>query len=190
MIASLEGSVTHIAEDHVVVSVSGVGFKIATTSQVRKSLDLFSTVFLFTYLLVREDALTLFGFLDIEERDMFVLLIGVTGVGPKTALSILSSLSIERIQKAVIQEQPELFDGVTGVGKKTAQSIVLNLQGKIGKGLLSSLSPMKDVDNDVISALTGLGYSVIEAQTAIQLIPKDAPLDLEDRLRIALQHLA
>jgi len=189
MIASLEGTVTHIAEDHVVISVSGVGFKILTTSQVRKSLDLFSTIVFYTHLLVREDALTLIGFLEAEERDMFVQLIGVTGVGPKTAISIISSMSIDRIQKAVIQNQPDLFDGVTGVGKKTAQSIVLNLQGKIGKGITGTFMPIKDVDNDVISALTGLGYSVIEAQTAIQLIPKETPSDLETRIRIALQQL-
>jgi Holliday junction DNA helicase RuvA len=189
MIASIEGNVTHIAEDHIVVSVSGVGFKILSTPQVRKSLDLFSKIVFYTFLLVREDALTLFGFLDVEERDMFVQLIGVSGVGPKTALSIISSMSTEKIQKAVIQNQPELFDGVTGVGKKTAQSIVLNLQGKLEKGLVGSLMPMKDIDNDVISALTGLGYSVIEAQSAIQLIPKETPSDLETRIRIALQQL-
>lgn len=190
MIASLEGTVTNIGDDHVVVSVSGVGFKVYTTPKIRSSVDLFAPIALHTYLVVREEALTLFGFLTTEERDMFVLLIGVSGIGPKTGLNIIATLSLETIRRAVVQEEPALFDNVVGVGKKTAQSIVLNLQGKLGKSLPGEFIPIKDVDADVISALTGLGYSIIEAQSAIQLIPKDAPSDLESRLRIALQQLA
>ena len=189
MIASLEGNLSYIGDDHIVVSVSGVGFKVFTTNPLRKVVELFKPIALHTYLVVREDALSLFGFGEVEERDMFVQLIGVSGVGPKTALNIISTMSLDLIKRAVIQDQPALFDNVVGVGKKTAQSIVLNLQGKIGKTGFESYSPIKDVDADVISALTGLGYSIIEAQSAIQLIPKDAPTDLESRIRIALQQL-
>ena len=189
MIASLEGNVSYISDDHIVVTVAGVGFKVLTTMQLRKSIELFKPIALHTYLVVREDALTLFGFVDVDERDMFVQLIGVNGVGPKTGLNILSTMSLEMIKRAVIQEQPALFDNVVGVGKKTAQSIVLNLQGKIGKTDSGFYNPIKDVDADVISALTSLGYSIIEAQSAIQLIPKDAPTDLESRIRISLQQL-
>jgi len=189
MIASLEGNISYIGDDHIVIAVSGVGFKVLVPMQLKKSVELFKQVALHTYLVVREDALTLFGFIEVEERDMFVQLISVTGVGPKTALNIISTMSLEMIKRAVIQDQPGLFDNVVGVGKKTAQSIVLHLQGKLGKTEFGLINPIKDVDADVISALTGLGYSIIEAQAAIQMIPKDAPTDLENRIRIALQQL-
>jgi Holliday junction DNA helicase RuvA len=190
MIASLEGSIAFVGDDHIVVSVSGVGFKVFTPVDIRKSCELFKPIALHTYLVVREDALTLFGFLEPEERDMFVLLLGVSGVGPKTALNVISTISLETIKRAVVQDQPGLFDNVVGVGKKSAQNIVLSLQGKLGKASFGTASLLKDVDADVVSALTGLGYSIIEAQSAIQMIPKDAPEDLESRIRIALQFLA
>jgi Holliday junction DNA helicase RuvA len=190
MIASLEGTISYIGEDYLVVSVSGVGFKVFTPVETRKTSELFSQTLLHTYLVVREDALTLYGFSETEERDMFVQLIGVSGIGPKTALNIISSLSLELISKAIILEQPELFGKVVGVGKKTAQNIVLTLQGKLTKTTFGFQNPIKDVDADVISALTGLGYSIIEAQSAVQLIPREAPKDLESRIRIALQQLA
>lgn len=189
MIASLEGNITHIGDDFIVVTVSGIGFKVFTPMELRKTRELFSSIVLQTYLVVREDALTLYGFSEIEERDMFINLLSVSGVGPRTALNIISTLSLEMIQKAVVLEQPELFGKVTGVGKKTAQSIVLSLHSKVSKGNIGIQNPIKDVDADVISALTGLGYSIIEAQSAIQMIPKDAPIDIESRLRIALQQL-
>lgn len=189
MIASLEGNVSYVGDDYIVVTVSGVGFKVLTPMQLRKTIELFKPIALHTYLVVREDALTLFGFMEAEERDMFVQLINVNGVGPKTGLNILSTMSLDMIRRAIVQDQPALFDNVVGVGKKTAQSIVLNMQGKIGKDPSNLYNPIKDVDADVISALTGLGYSIIEAQSAIQLIPKDAPTDLESRIRIALQQL-
>lgn len=190
MIASLEGTVTYIGDDYIVLTVSGVGFKVFTPVEIRKTAELFSQIVLHTHLVVREDALTLFGFYEIEERDMFVQLIGVSGIGPKTGLNIISSLSLEMITKAIVLDQPGLFDKVVGVGKKTAQNIVLSLQGKLSKTSFGFQNPIKDIDADVISALTGLGYSIIEAQSAVQMIPKDAPNDLESRIRIALQQLA
>lgn len=190
MIASVEGTITFIGEDSIVVSVAGVGFKVFTPLEIRRTSELFSQIVLHTHLVVREDALTLYGFSETEERDMFVQLIGVSGVGPKTALNIISSLSLELITKAIVLEQPDLFGKVVGVGKKTAQNIVLTLQGKLTKTAFGFQNPIKDVDADVISALTGLGYSIIEAQSAVQMIPRDAPKDLESRIRIALQQLA
>lgn len=189
MIASLEGTITNIGDDYIVVSVNGVGFKVFTPLELRKNSELFSTIALHTFLVVREDALSLYGFSEVEERDMFINLISVSGVGPRTGLNIISTLSLDLIQKAIVFEQPELFDKVSGVGKKTAQNIVLSLQSKLSKTNFGYQNPIKDIDADVISALTGLGYSIIEAQSAIQMIPKDAPKDLESRLRIALQQL-
>ena len=119
-----------------------------------------------------------------------MLLLSVSGIGPRTALAAVSSTSLEVIKKAVINEQPELLSHIPGVGKKTARSIILQLQGKlagersIGRGLDS------DVDSDVIAALTGLGYSIVEAQTAIQMMPDDTPKDLETRVRTALKYFS
>ena len=190
MIASIEGNLTFVCSEFIVVNVGGIGFKVMCPSALMRSVELFKPILLHTYLVVREDSLTLFGFEHIEERDMFILMIGVPGIGPKTALNIVSTLSLEMINKAVLQEQPELFSNVIGVGKKSAQSIILNLQGKLIRGASPIFGITKEVDTDIVAALTNLGYSLIEAQTAIQLIPKDAPTDLESRLRIALQQLS
>jgi holliday junction DNA helicase RuvA len=190
MIASIEGNVSQILEDSVIVNVSGIGFRVFVTSNVCRNAEIHKPLFLHTYLVVREESLTLFGFDSLEERDMFVMLLSASGVGPRTALAILSTLSMEIISNAIIQEQPDVFGRVSGVGKKTAQSIILQLHGKVKKGEVSSTQPMKDVDGDVISALTSLGYSVVEAQAALQMIPKDAPDDLETRLRLALQYFS
>jgi Holliday junction DNA helicase RuvA len=190
MIASIEGNVSQILEDSIVVNVSGIGFRVFVPSNVSRDVELHHVIALFTYLVVKEDALTLFGFESIEERDMFVMLLGANGVGPRTALAILSTLSLDIVSNAVIQEQPDVFSRVSGVGKKTAQSIVLQLQGKVKKGSTSPLSAIRDVDSDVIDALTSLGYSVVEAQTALQMIPKDAPEDIESRIRLALQYFS
>jgi Holliday junction DNA helicase RuvA len=111
----------------------------------------------------------------------------VDGVGPKVALSVLSTLSVDAVQRAVFNEQDDVLSRVPGVGKKTAQKIVLHLKDRMKPmGGLEKVAMMSDADAEVLAALTALGYSVIEAQTAIQSIPKDAPDDVEERLRIAL----
>ncbi|MHC1740970.1 MAG: Holliday junction branch migration protein RuvA [Anaerolineaceae bacterium] len=190
MIASLEGTIHQILDDSLVINVGGVGFRVFVPKNVCKESELYKNRSLFTHLVVREDALTLFGFETIEERDLFVLLLGANGVGPRTGLAILSSMSVGLIRKAVIADEADLFTRVPGVGKKTAQSIVLQLQGKI-KGEMPEMDhATRDIDTEVMDALTGLGYSVVEAQTAIQMIPKDAGKDLETRLRLALQYFS
>jgi holliday junction DNA helicase RuvA len=190
MIASIEGNVSQILEDSVIVTVGGLGFRVFIPTSIRKNIEPHKTIALHTYLVVREDALVLYGFETIEERDMFVLLLGASGVGPRTALAIISTVTLEMIANAVIQEQPEIFSRVTGVGKKTAQSIILQLQGKIHKGSISTITAMDDIDADVIAALTSLGYSIVEAQAALQMIPKDTEKDLETRVRIALRYFS
>ncbi|MGB9896804.1 Holliday junction branch migration protein RuvA, partial [Thermanaerothrix sp.] len=118
-------------------------------------------------------------------------LLGVNGVGPRLALAILSALSVGLIQQAVHGEQPDLLARVPGVGRKTAQKIILYLQDKIGREeSFTGLAAFSEVDHQVLEALTHLGYSVVEAQAALQSIPRDAPADVEERLRLALQHLA
>ncbi len=190
MIAYLEGEVIGIGEDSLVVRVGGIGLKVFVPTENRTSARLGETEGLFTHLVVREDSLTLFGFTSQEECAFFNLLLGVNGVGPRTALAILSSLTVETMRRAVLSEMPDIFARVSGVGKKTAQKIILYLQGKVGTGVVLEGMPALDVDSQIIDALTALGYSIVEAQTALQSLPKDAPRDLEARLRLALQYFS
>jgi Holliday junction DNA helicase RuvA len=146
-------------------------------------------IFLFTHLVVREDALTLYGFESQADRDLFNILLGVDGVGPKVALSVLSTLTIDAVQRAVFADEGELLSRVPGVGKKTAQKMALHLKDKLKPtDALARVAALADYDSEVLAALTALGYSVVEAQAAIQSLPKDAPKDVEERLRVALQY--
>ncbi len=191
MIAALRGEVISRGEDYLVVETGGVGFKVFTTQDIAMRDVVGDPVFLHTYLVVREDALALYGFETEELRDLFALLLGVNGVGSRIALAILSSMSPDAIRRSVLSEQPDLFARVSGVGKKTAQKIILYLQGKVGSELTVSVEPGTiEVDAQVLDALTGLGYSIVEAQAAIQSIPRGSASDVETRLRLALQYFS
>jgi holliday junction DNA helicase RuvA len=190
MIASIHGEITAEGEDNLVIQVGGLGFRVFVPAKLCTSGQLGNRIFLHTYLVVREDALTLYGFEAEEERDYFILLLGANGVGPRTALAILSTLSVDVIRRAVLSEQADVFARVSGVGKKTAQKILLHMQGKVGAVSGITGVPAIDVDTEVLDALTGLGYSVIEAQAALQSMPRDAPLEVETRLRLALQYFS
>lgn len=190
MIASVHGKVTGIGENSIVVEVGGVGLRVFVPGGVFEGAQLNDMIFLHTYLVVRQDALVLYGFEREEEREFFLLLLAVSGIGPRTAMAILSTLSLDTIRSAVIHEQPDVFARVSGVSRKTGQKILVYLQDKVGKeaplGALTAL----DADTEVVEALTTLGYSVVEAQSALQSLPKDAPEDVEGRLRLALQYFS
>jgi holliday junction DNA helicase RuvA len=193
MIASLRGTLLHIQQpSFLVVEVGGVGFKVSVPASVFDELDgIGRVVFLHTYLMVREDALNLYGFSTEEQRALFELLLTVQGVGPRLALSVLSTLSLDVLRNAVAQEQAEVLDRVPGVGRKTAEKIVFALKDKLGAAAgLGALAPVSDVDTEVMGALTALGYSVVEAQAALQSIPKGQGPDVEDRIRLALQYFS
>jgi Holliday junction DNA helicase RuvA len=193
MIASLRGTVLTIQHpSFLVVEVGGVGFKVFVPASVFDDLDgVGRNIFLHTYLIVREDALTLYGFSSEEQRTLFELLLTVQGVGPRLGLAVLSSLSLDVLRSAVAQEQAEVLDRVPGVGRKTAEKIVFALKDKLGAGAgLGVLAPVSDVDTEVLGAMTALGYSVVEAQAALQNIPKGQGKDVEDRIRLALQYFS
>ncbi|MDL1899532.1 Holliday junction branch migration protein RuvA [Anaerolineae bacterium CFX9] len=190
MIASLSGQVTHIGFDHLVVVVGGVGFKVYVPFNTVPA-ALGDSISLFTLLIVREDALTLYGFGTTHEREIFERLISVNGVGPRIALAILGTMSIERLTTAVASGQHEALTRVPGIGKKTAEKIVFELRDKLtgADGLIPAASGgLSDINKDVMDALTSFGYSVSEAQAAIKSIPLDTPDDFEERLRRALQY--
>ena len=191
MIASLRGQVQEISTDHVVVEVAGVGILVYIPRPVRDSLHLGSNAFLYTHLVVREDSLSLFGFDTKETCEYFILLLGVNGIGPRLALAVLSTLTPEAIRRAVFHEQAEVFTRVPGIGKRTAQKTLLHLQDRIqAEPGIEPISTISDVDSEVLSALTTLGYSVVEAQAALQTIPRDTPQDIETRLKLALQYFS
>jgi holliday junction DNA helicase RuvA len=188
MIASVQGRVAAMEDDSVVVVVGGVGLKIFVPYSSREKLTLEHEAFLHTQLIVREDALTLYGFATISERELFNILNTVNGVGPRMALSILSTLSVDNLRNAILSERADVLTRVPGVGKKTAQKIALELKDKLGAGLDSApIMAFEDVNADVLDTLIALGYSIVEAQRAIQSLPADAPKNVEDRVRLALQ---
>ena len=189
MIATLRGEVTQIEENALIVEVGGVGLRVFVPAPLREKLHPGEIILLHTHLAVREDALSLYGFETVDDRRLFNLLLGVDGVGPKVALSVLSTLNIDTVQRAVFNEQDEILSRVPGVGKKTSQKIILYLHDRLKPaGGLQAVASMSDADAEVLAALTALGYSVVEAQSALQALPKDAPEDVEARLRLALQY--
>ncbi len=192
MIASIQGTVAEKSADALVIAVNGIGYKVfAPHSTLEKSL-LDGEVFLHTQLIVREDSLTLYGFVSTGERDLFATLLTISGVGPRVALSILSTMSIDNLRNAVASDRPELLTRVPGIGKKTAQKILFELKDKLPTGL--DTIPVGGLDDDtttdVIDTLVALGYSIVEAQSAVQSIPPDAPENVEERVRLALQYFS
>lgn len=191
MIASINGRVADRRDDSLVIEVGGVGLEIYAPAEICRQAEVGKPLSLQTYLVVRENELSLYGFSTREEREFFTLLLGVNGVGPRLALAVLSALTPNAIRRAVFSEQPELFNRVSGVGKTTAQKIMLHLKNKI-KDVdgLEAAAALDDLDTEVIGGLTALGYSIVEAQAAMQSIPKEAPRDLETRLRLALAYFS
>ena len=189
MISSLGGRVTHIGENYLTLEISGVGFKVHAPRPFLAEAHVGQVLSMHTYLVVRENELSLYGFPTMEARDAFLLLLGVERVGPKMALSILSNVTVANLRAAVLGGQSAVLARVSGVGPKTAQKIVLHLGDRFipgeGDGQITALQVG---DEDVLEALTGLGYSVVEAQAALQSLPKEAPAELEERLKLALRY--
>lgn len=189
MIASIQGKISATESDHVVIVVNGIGYRVFVPEPA--GFDHHGDIFLHTTLIVREDSLTLYGFETIDEREIFDILLKVNGVGPRLALAILSTMTADNLRNAVLTERAELLTRVPGVGKKTAQKIVLELKDKLPGGLDAiPITGFSDVNTEVMDALVALGYSIVEAQTALQSLPKDAPDTVEDRVRMALQYFA
>lgn len=191
MIASLNGTIIQKETGSLVVEVGGVGLQVHVPASLSEGVHLGERIHLSTYLVVRQDALTLYGFESLDGREIFTQLLTVNGVGPRVAMSILSALDPDTIRRAVFHEQIDLLSRVPGVGKKTAQKIMLQLHDRMktieGLGAIAAIS---ETDTEVLDALTSLGYSVVEAQAAIQHIPAGSPDEVEERLRLALSYFA
>lgn len=176
MISTLRGTVLAASSDRVIVEVGGVGFAVAVTTTTAAQLRVGEETFLFTHLVVREDAMLLFGFSSADELDVFTLLIGVTGVGPKSALGVLGHLSISQIAEAIAAEDEAPFRRVSGIGPKTAKLIAVQLQGKIASPAVPAASPVvaPEVAEQVRTALVGLGWPERVAQDALDAVVASA----------------
>ena len=192
MISRLRGTPAGRTPDGLVLDVGGVGYLVAATpSALRRAADA-SEVTLETYLHVREDALQLYGFAEPAERELFLHLLGVTGIGPKVALAVVSSAPPSELRRAIALRDPARFQAIPGIGKKTAERIVLELEEKLGS---EDVVPLQAVTTEPTSshvvardALVELGYSVIEAEQA--LARTDPDLSAEERVREALRSAA
>lgn len=191
MIATITGEISQVFEGQVVLNVGGLGFLVNLTDETCLGCRPGMKKAFHTYLVVREDQLSLYGFATMEARDLFIHLISVAGIGPRTGLAVLSTLTPDVIRRAITADQPEIFIRVPGIGKKTAQKIILDLQGQIQPlEPLEAASKMDEIDLEVMEALTALGYSIVEAQVALQSLSKDEDANAETRLRKALQYFS
>jgi Holliday junction DNA helicase RuvA len=190
MIATLRGKVLERGSGSIVIDVGGVGYLLAATSAaIRMAVPDGEEVTLVTHLHVREDALILFGFASTAERDLFELLLGVSGVGPKAALAIVSGYAPDQIRRAIVTSDHALFTSITGVGRKTAERVVIDLKDKVGSLPAAQVqdaadSPPADGHTAARDGLVGLGMSVAEAEAALRSI--DADLPVGERIRQAL----
>lgn len=197
MYAYLKGEITFKSPAFIVVEVGGVGYHVNIPLSTYTAIQGLERATVYTHLIVKEDSHTLFGFATQVERNMFVQLIGVTGVGATTAQLILSSMTVDEVRAAVIAEQAHVLQRVKGIGAKTAKQIILDLKSKLSKespdapSLLPSL-----VDNAVreeaLSALLSLGFNRIAVQKALNAVMRDNPnaTKVEDLIKLALRALA
>ncbi len=191
MIATVSGTLQEIREDSLVVQVGGVGLRVSVPKSVLETAGgPGRSITLHTHLQLRETGATLYGFGSEAELELFELLLAVSGVGPRIALAVLSTLSPEVLTGAVSREEAEVLERVPGIGRKTAQRLMFHLRDKLKlEEIPVGVSALTDVDAEVIAALTALGYSLVEAQRAVQSLPRDEPEGLEERVRLALSSL-
>ena len=190
MIARLRGRPVGRTPDGLVLDVNGVGYLVAATPTVLRRAGAGSEVTVETYLHVREDALQLYGFGDAEERELFVHLLTVSGVGPKVALAVVSGSPAAELRKAIALGDHARFQAIPGIGKKTAERIVLELKEKLGSVAEPGLSAVGDAPGHTVArdALVELGYSVLDAERALAEVDPDLPA--EERVRLALRGAA
>lgn len=190
MIAQISGTILAIEQTALIIGVGGVGIRVSVPRTVLEDVGgLGRTMRLFTHLIVREQELSLYGFETKEDLNLFEVLLGVNGVGPKVALAILATLSPELLKSAIMREETAVLQRVPGIGKKTAERIMFQLRDKLDLTDAGTAVPLvSDVDADVIDILTGLGFSIVEAQSALQKLPREAN-SVDERVQLALQYL-
>jgi len=190
MIASLRGTLEELSSDWAIINVGGVGFQVYTSTTTLSTLGTIGKeVRLYTHLYLREDNVALYGFTSAEELGLFQSLIGVSGLGPKLALAMLSAMDVEKLTMAIATGSTDLLTVIPGIGKKMAQRLVLELKDKIGTGWVTTPAAQLAQENtEVLTVLTSLGYSVAEANRALAALPPASDLSLEERIKLALQY--
>jgi Holliday junction DNA helicase RuvA len=190
MLASLTGRVSSVGKTHLVVEVGGIGFQVHVPVNLRGRDKLGQTIELYTYLQVRENDLSLYGFSSEDELTLFELLLSVDRVGPRVALATLSALSPDTLRAAIAQGNTDVLAQTPGIGPKMARKIAFVLKDKVEAEIGVTAAPaLTDADAEVIEALTTLGYSVVEAQAALQSLPTEE-MPLEEKVRLALAYFA
>jgi holliday junction DNA helicase RuvA len=192
MIASIRGNLLFIGVDHAVIETGGVGFLVYAPRNVLGALgEIGGEVRLYTHLHIREDLLALYGFATSDQRHLFETLLSVSGVGPKVALSMLSSAPPDELRAAIAGGDTTRLARVPGIGKKTAERLVLELRGKLdlkGVPATGATPALMAANAELAEMLVGLGFSAAEASAAIAALPADAPTQLDERLRLALRY--
>lgn len=187
MIGSLKGQVQAKSTNYIILETNGVGYKVFVTPPLMFGLKLDQELSLMIYTHVREDQLSLFGFPTLPELEFFELLLTVSGVGPKSAVGIMSLASLEMIKSAIVSEDPSVFTKVAGVGRKTAERVIIELKDKLKNQVDST--PMAREHSDALDALLALGYREQEARGALKTIPSTVT-DIQDKIKIALKNLS
>ena len=198
MFAYLQGKITHKTPTHVYVDCNGVGYFVNITLNTYSHIELNASIKLFAHLVVREDAQILYGFISEDEKNMFLHLISVSGVGPNTARLVLSSLTTQEFHKAIIQEDIRLIQSIKGIGPKSAQRLVLELKDKLkkdaNKDILDtslSINSRSVITEEALAALNMLGFQKLQAEKAVQKALKDR-IDIqtvEDLIKLSLKNL-
>ena len=191
MIVGLQGNLSAVGPDWVHVAVGGVTLQAFVPASAIPALGAAGdTVSLRTLLRIRDEQPTLYGFPDEASRQLFTLLTGVSGVGPRMALALLSALGPASLQVAVASGDAAALAAAPGVGRRTANRIILELRGKLDDVESDGVAAVSGGDGEVLAALTALGYSAAEAKAAVAAIPDADGLAVEDRIRLALQQFA
>ena len=188
MIGTLNGTIRHKDLNALVVDVGGIGYKVLVTTETALEVTPSSPIFLWTHLVVRETSLELFGFLDKETLDTFELLITISGIGPKSALSILNVATPSMLRQAVVSADTTYLTRVSGIGKKNAEKIVLELKDKLKITKEDKGMDMRS-EGDALEALVSLGYNERDAREALKRVPKETE-GASERVKAALKLLS
>jgi Holliday junction DNA helicase RuvA len=189
VIYSLNGKVNKVFTGFAVFNVHGVGFKVFMADNDLKALSFDTELEIFTHLHVKEDALDLYGFLHPKELSFFELLISVSGVGPKSALSILDVAEINKLTAAIVENRPDLLTQASGIGRKTAEKVIIELRGKVATLQSEEIVRSMESDGDLVETLSSLGYKKEAARAVLSKIPATTT-GLEARLKEALRLLS
>lgn len=187
MIAKLTGKIEFSRYNWIIVDVNGVGYKVFLTDFTLGKIAGLEEGSFFVYTYVREDILALYGFISFEEKEMFELLISISGIGPKAALGILSIADPISIKTAILNNDSSILTKVSGVGKKTAERVILELQNKVADMPIGEKDKVV-ADTETMEALIAMGYSVFQAREALKSIPSEIK-SIEEKIKFALKKM-